>query len=144
MPNAWGHHLSKPHFIIIGQAAATQLDTNRVNFVNEGAYGAHEETQGRTVNTLGGADHRRMRRLFRKAIFGRRAMSDWTRAVTPIDFDQCWHFYRRHGMSGLMMWTVTLAHIPLMPDMQPEAISIEMLRRTSAAMSDLGTLSLEG
>lgn len=63
-------------------------------------------------------------------------------AARPISYEDCWHLYRRHAMAGLLMWTVTLTHGPLMPDMQPEETSLELLRRAAVAMSDLGTLDL--
>ncbi len=54
-----------------------------------------------------------------------------------IDFDHAWTLYRQQTFAALLMWTPTLCHPPTMPDMQPEAMSLEMIRRITAAMSDL-------
>ena len=39
------------------------------------------------------------------------------------------------------MWTVTLCHSPLMPDMQPRDTSVEMVKRFTTAISDLDALA---
>lgn len=54
-----------------------------------------------------------------------------------IDADAAWTLYRQQLFAALLMWTPTLCHPPTMPDMQPEAMSLEMIRRITAAMSDL-------
>jgi aminoglycoside phosphotransferase (APT) family kinase protein len=54
-----------------------------------------------------------------------------------IGFDHAWTLYRRQTFAALLMWTPTLCHPPTMPDMQPEEMSLEMIRRITAAMSDL-------
>lgn len=54
-----------------------------------------------------------------------------------LDFDDAWLRYRQQTFAALLMWTPTLCHPPTMPDMQPEAMSLEMIRRITAAMSDL-------
>ena len=59
-----------------------------------------------------------------------------------VSFDQAWHLYRQQVVLALMMWTPTLVHTRTTPDMQPEEMSLEMIKRMTAAMSDLG--SLEG
>jgi cytochrome P450 len=86
--NIWGHDLSKPHFVAIGHAAVSEIGSDRIRFINEGAYGAHVKAHGATVNCLDGQDHRALRKLFDKAIFGRRSMSEWATAITlpTIDF----------------------------------------------------------
>ena len=58
-------------------------------------------------------------------------------AAVRVDFDEAWLHYRRQTFAALLMWTPTLCHPPTMPDMQPEAMSLEMIRRITAAMSDL-------
>lgn len=55
-------------------------------------------------------------------------------------FDQAWHLYRQQILLALMMWTPTLVHSRTTPDMQPEEMSLEMIKRMTAAMSDLSTL----
>ncbi|MEO1169967.1 MAG: aminoglycoside phosphotransferase family protein [Pseudomonadota bacterium] len=59
---------------------------------------------------------------------------------STISFDEAWLLYRQQAISALMMWTVTLVHSPLMPDMQPRETAIEMIRRASTAMVDLEAL----
>ena len=38
------------------------------------------------------------------------------------------------------MWTITLCHSPLLPAMQPEAMTLAMLERIAAAVADLDAL----
>lgn len=57
-----------------------------------------------------------------------------------ISFDQSWGLYRQQILLALMMWTPTLVHTRTTPDMQPEEMSLEMIKRMTAAMSDLGSL----
>jgi hypothetical protein len=38
------------------------------------------------------------------------------------------------------MWTPTLSRPPVLPDMQPRAVSLEMIRRITVAITDLSTL----
>jgi aminoglycoside phosphotransferase (APT) family kinase protein len=57
-----------------------------------------------------------------------------------IAFDDAWRLYRQQMPAALLMWTVTLRHSPLMPDMQPRHVAVEMVRRMTQAMSDLATL----
>lgn len=58
-----------------------------------------------------------------------------------IAFDDAWTLYRQQAIAALLMWTPTLCHSPLMPDMQPEAVSVEMIKRITTAMSDLESLA---
>lgn len=80
--NVWGQDITQPHYVVLGHVEATEIGTDKERFVNGAAYGAQESAHGRTVNTLDNEDHRRMRRLFDKAIFGRKAMGEWARDVT--------------------------------------------------------------
>jgi cytochrome P450 len=80
--NIFLHDLSRPHAVALSHAAVSEIGSDRIRFVNEGAYGEHGEAHGRTINTLDGPDHRSLRRLFDSAIFGRRAMEEWTTAIT--------------------------------------------------------------
>jgi hypothetical protein len=57
-----------------------------------------------------------------------------------ITFDQAWNLYRQQVFLALMMWTPTLVHTRTTPDMQPEEMSLEMIKRMTAAMSDLRSL----
>lgn len=82
IPNVWGHDLSRPHAVALSHSAVTAIGSDRVRFVNEDAYGAHLKAHGATVNCLDGQEHRALRRLFDTAIFGRKAMEEWTNAIT--------------------------------------------------------------
>jgi len=55
-------------------------------------------------------------------------------------FDEAWDLYRQQVLLALMMWTPTLVHTRTTPDMQPEEMSLEMIKRMTAAMSDLRSL----
>jgi hypothetical protein len=55
-----------------------------------------------------------------------------------------WDRYRQQTFAALLMWTPTLCHPPTMPDMQPEAMSREMIARMCAAIADLGALDVQG
>ena len=57
-----------------------------------------------------------------------------------VTFDEAWQHYREQLPGALLMWTPTLCHPPTMPDMQPEAVSLEMIRRITTAIGDLGVL----
>ena len=61
----------------------------------------------------------------------------------PLEFGQVWDAYRRLACLALLMWTPTLCPPPTLPDMQPEATSIEMIRRITTAMDDLDVLLLD-
>jgi len=54
-----------------------------------------------------------------------------------IAFDDAWKHYRQQIFAALLMWTPTLCHPPTMPDMQPLDMSLEMIKRITAAISDL-------
>jgi hypothetical protein len=57
-----------------------------------------------------------------------------------ISFDEAWDLYRQQIVLALMMWTPTLVHTRTTPEMQPEEMSLEMIKRMTAAMSDLESL----
>ena len=54
-----------------------------------------------------------------------------------VSFDEAFRRYRQQLPAALLMWTPTLCHAPGMPDMQPEEMSMLMISRITAAMSDL-------
>jgi len=54
--------------------------------------------------------------------------------------DAAWAHYREQLPAALLMWTPTLCHPPTMPDMQPADVSLEMIRRITTAIGDLGVL----
>jgi phosphotransferase family enzyme len=57
-----------------------------------------------------------------------------------ITFDEAWDLYRQQIFLALLMWTPTLVHTRTTPDMQPEEMSLEMIKRMTAAISDLDSL----
>ena len=60
------------------------------------------------------------------------------RGGPAVAFDDAWALYRRQLPVALLMWTPTLCHPPTMPDMQPTDVSLEMIRRITTAIDDLG------
>ncbi|MGY3442568.1 phosphotransferase family protein [Bradyrhizobium sp. USDA 4473] len=53
------------------------------------------------------------------------------------DFDESFRNYRQQIVHALLMWTITLCHSPLLPNMQPEDTTLTMIGRMSTAMADL-------
>jgi aminoglycoside phosphotransferase (APT) family kinase protein len=56
------------------------------------------------------------------------------------DFDLSFLRYRQQIVHALAMWTITLCHSPLLPNMQPEATTLTMIERMTTAMADLDAL----
>ena len=56
------------------------------------------------------------------------------------DFDVSFLHYRQQIVHALAMWTITLCHSPLLPNMQPEDTTLTMIERITTAMGDLGSL----
>jgi thiamine kinase-like enzyme len=61
-------------------------------------------------------------------------------AERGFDADELWRQYRRQMLHALLMWTPTLCHSEHLPDMQPEAASLCMIERMTAAIDDLESL----
>ncbi|MYE12882.1 MAG: phosphotransferase, partial [Gammaproteobacteria bacterium] len=59
-----------------------------------------------------------------------------------LDVDDAWDAYRAQACLALLMWTPTLCPPPTLPDMQPEATSLEMIKRITTAMDDHDILSV--
>jgi aminoglycoside phosphotransferase (APT) family kinase protein len=59
--------------------------------------------------------------------------------ITP-DFDLSFQRYRQQIVHALAMWTITLCHSPLLPNMQPEDTTLTMIERMTTAMADLDAL----
>lgn len=59
--------------------------------------------------------------------------------ITP-DFDLSFLRYRQQIVHALAMWTITLCHSPLLPNMQPEDTTLTMIERMTIAMADLEAL----
>jgi hypothetical protein len=56
------------------------------------------------------------------------------------DFDRSFLHYRQQMVHALLMWTITLCHSPLLPNMQNEETTLAMIERISMAMADLDSL----
>ncbi|MGE9008072.1 aminoglycoside phosphotransferase family protein [Leptospira interrogans] len=56
------------------------------------------------------------------------------------DFDLSFLRYRQQIVHALAMWTITLCHSPLLPNMQPETTTLTMIERMTTAMADLDAL----
>jgi hypothetical protein len=56
------------------------------------------------------------------------------------DFDRSFLHYRKQIVHALLMWTITLRHSPLLPNMQTEETTLAMIERISTAMADLESL----
>lgn len=61
--------------------------------------------------------------------------------VSDISFATAWEMYRLQLLGAQVMWTPTYRPPPLMLDMQPIEVTEEMLRRISAAIVDMESLS---
>jgi hypothetical protein len=59
---------------------------------------------------------------------------------TNLDFDESCRHYREQMVHALLMWTITLCHSPLLPNMQPEETTLTMIERITTAMDDLETI----
>jgi hypothetical protein len=59
---------------------------------------------------------------------------------TRLDFDDGFRHYREQMVHALLMWTITLRHSPLLPNMQPEETTLAMIERIATAMADLDTI----
>jgi hypothetical protein len=56
------------------------------------------------------------------------------------DSDRSFLHYRQQIPHALAMWTITLCHSRLLPDMQPEATTLTMIERITTAMADLDSI----
>jgi hypothetical protein len=56
------------------------------------------------------------------------------------DFDLSFLHYRQQTLHALAMWTITLCHSPLLPNMQPEDATLAMIGRITTAMADLDSI----
>jgi len=66
-------------------------------------------------------------------------------AAGGLSPDEATVLVRRQLPNALLMWTATLVHPDWVPHMQPDEMSIEMIRRITSAMSDMRSFeSYEG
>jgi aminoglycoside phosphotransferase (APT) family kinase protein len=59
---------------------------------------------------------------------------------TRPDFNESFNHYRQQMVHALLMWTITLCHSPLLPNMQSKDTTLTMIERISTTMADLDTL----
>ncbi len=56
------------------------------------------------------------------------------------DFELSFLHYRQQILHALAMWTITLCHSRLLPNMQPEETTVAMIERITTAMADLDSI----
>lgn len=59
-----------------------------------------------------------------------------SRGGSPLSWTDTLDHYRQHLVGALLMWTPTLCHSPLLPDMQPREVSLTMIERITTALAD--------
>lgn len=59
-----------------------------------------------------------------------------------LDLEQSYTYYRQQMLHAFPMWTITLCHSPLLPAMQSDAMTIEMVRRIAIAIDDLDSIGI--
>jgi hypothetical protein len=57
-------------------------------------------------------------------------------------FNESFRNYRHQMVHALLMWTITLCHSRLLPNMQPEDTTLTMIERITTAMTDLDALDV--
>ena len=62
------------------------------------------------------------------------------RTGTRPDFDESFLHYRQQIVHALLMWTITLCHSPLLPNMQSEETTLTVIVRIATAMGDLDSI----
>jgi Phosphotransferase enzyme family len=58
-----------------------------------------------------------------------------------VPFDQAWLAYRQQSFAALLMWTPTLCPPKMLPAMQPEGMTLEMIHRIATAIDDIDALN---
>jgi hypothetical protein len=81
------------------------------------------------------------RRAWERALLARYLDRIETLAGVKLTVDAAWDDYRAQMMHAFWMWTITLCHSQLLPEMQPEDTTLEMVGRIATAMSDLESIS---
>ena len=81
------------------------------------------------------------RRAWERELLQRYLESMREKCGLSTSFDEAWDLYRQQLSLALLMWTPTLVHTRTTPDMQPEEMSLEMIKRVAVAMSDLQSLA---
>ena len=76
------------------------------------------------------------RRAWEQALIERYCHAFSEQSGTALEVNDAWDAYRAQACLALLMWTPTLCPPPTLPDMQPEATSLEMIKRITTAMDD--------
>lgn len=58
-----------------------------------------------------------------------------------LPYEQAWLNYRQQVFYAYFAWVFTIGHGPLQPNMQPDHISLEIIRRTAQALVDLESVA---
>ncbi len=82
------------------------------------------------------------RRSWERALINRYLERLQEIADVAVSFDDAWLAYRRQSFAALLMWTPTLCPPAMLPDMQPEDVSMLMVERITTAMDDLEVFNL--
>jgi hypothetical protein len=80
------------------------------------------------------------RRSWERALLARYVERFAEKTGVKPDFDLSFLRYRQQIVHALAMWTITLCHSPLLPNMQPEDTTLTMIERMTTAMADLDAL----
>jgi aminoglycoside phosphotransferase (APT) family kinase protein len=80
------------------------------------------------------------RRSWERELLGRYIERFAEKTGVKPDFDLSFLRYRQQIVHALAMWTITLCHSPLLPNMQPEDTTLTMIERMTTAMADLDAL----
>jgi hypothetical protein len=80
------------------------------------------------------------RRMWEKDLLARYLARFAELTGTKPNFDESFRYYREQIVHALLMWTITLCHSPLLPNMQPEETTLAMIERITTAMADLDSI----
>src|SRR4030081_2138195 len=81
------------------------------------------------------------RRMWEKDLLARHLERFAEVTGSSPDFDESFRHYREQMVHALLMWTITLCHSPLLPNMQPEETTLTMIERITTAMADLDSIA---
>jgi cytochrome P450 len=84
IPEPYGHDRNNQVFLALSYHAVREIGSNEESFGSREAFRASREVQGPTINTREGEDHRLIRRLFDRSMFGPRQIRDYcTSLIDP-------------------------------------------------------------
>lgn len=83
------------------------------------------------------------RRNWERELLARYLENMRERCGLSTTFDAAFRQYRQQLFSALLMWTPTLCHSPLFPEMQPLEMSRTMIHRITTAIDDLDALDIK-